>query len=272
MKQALIFLSLTFLFVFPLHARKYKAPKWKEGNFVSASGIRAQIIKSGKGPKPRLGDNAVVFYTRYDQQTKMPLPDTLLDRKKGYAFPLETEANNLVKAILMLAKGGEGYFILPTGAFKADGITPDSAFFFLRVKSITPGANPEQVSGQQNTNKDSVALEIKDPSLQNYGDTLFTTMKLVEVQKIVPCGMMMVLNVFRFRVTWFDNGVQHKDIYLYVQCPESYGKDYFVAGATYVVTAIPLLENHKKSKQVFNPYTASQEKLEAYYCLRITKK
>lgn len=267
---------LIFLLVFSfsgitLQAKKYKAPKWKNEGFVSTNaGIRASIVKAGKGQKAKLGDNVRFYYTRYDRSTKLPQADTILDRKRGLMINLDTEANNLVKALEMLAKGGQGYFILPTGSLAADG-SPDSALFFLKVKEIIPGSTAAVITGQK-PQSDSIGFVMKDPDASNFGDTLFTSMKLVEVQKIVPCGMMRVMNVLRFSMTWFDNGVQHKDIYLYIECPENYGKDYFTVGSTYIVTAIPLLENHKKNKQVFNPYSNLKDPVESYYCLRISKK
>lgn len=267
----LIFLICFLGFGKNLEARKYKAPKWKNENFVSVpEGFRASIIKAGKGAKIKSGDNVRFFYTRYDRSTRLALTDTVLDRKRGLMIKLETESNYLEKAMKMLAKGGQGYFILPTGSMTADG-KPDSALFYLRIKDIIPGTTTAVISGQE-APKDSIGFVLPDPEAKNFGDTLFTTMKLVEVTKIVPCGMMRMLNVFKFSMTWFDQGMHQKDIYLYVECPENYGKDYFTAGSTYVVTAIPLLENHKKNKQVFNFYANANDKIESYYCLRLTKK
>lgn len=267
----LIFLLPFFLFSSELQARKYKAPKWKNEGFVSdGSAVLAHILKPGKGPKAKFGDNVRFFYTRYDRITKLAIADSTLDRKRGLLIKLETESNHLETAIKMLSKGGSGYFIFPTGRLDANG-KPDSAYFFIRLKEIIPGASAPVITGN-NPPKDSVNFNLPDPDASKFGDTLFTSMKLVEVTKIVPCGMMKVMNVFKFRMTWFDNGMQTKDIYLYVECPENYGKDYFLAGATYIVTAIPLMENQKKGKNVFNFYANANDKLEAYYCLRLTKK
>jgi hypothetical protein len=82
------------------------------------------------------------------------------------------------------------------------------------------------------------------------------------------------MQAVKFRITYFENGVQHKDVLVFIDCPDQYGKDFFVAGKSYVITAIPLMENHKQGKSVQNSYavgTFSQEKYESYYCLRIRR-
>ena len=74
---------------------------------------------------------------------------------------------------------------------------------------------------------------------------------------------------FKFEITTFDTIVHHKDILVFIECPDFYGKDYFVAGTNYMVTCIPLYDDLKNGTRSMNSY--SLEKLDRYYGLRIRK-
>jgi hypothetical protein len=265
----LLFLVL-LLFSFHLDAKK--APKWKPGAMqVSKDGIRYSIKKQGKGEAIKIGDVVRFFAYCYNPVTKKfdpvlsPGPPNAVNPKTGSFLELKKEFgdNGLVRSLMMLKPGGEGFFIIP-GSVPAS----DSSFYFLRVmdvSSLMQINNPTQDS----IKIDSVNIAVTDPARKNYGDTLFSVMKLIEVPQQTPCGTSAVIVAFKFELTWFDNGTQRKNILVFVECPELYGKDYFVQGASYVITAVPMTENYKSGHRTMNGY--SLEKLESYYGLRLKK-
>ncbi|HEU4718024.1 MAG TPA: FKBP-type peptidyl-prolyl cis-trans isomerase [Bacteroidia bacterium] len=266
------YLFVLFLFLVPLCLLAGKDVPWKEGKFRTASsGLQYRIVKAGKGDTICGTDRVTVDFVWYRRSDK----SVIYNSKKDYPGGQEVTMNdpNIVKgfaiAIKMLKKGGKGYFKVPPslGFGKKMKAGEDTLLYYITVKKIVhvPGVSPII-----NTSSDTIVFHIPDPADQYRGDSLFTLAKLVDVPSIVPCGMKLVMVAFRFQLTWFDNGVQRKDILVYVQCPENYGKDYFVKGQNYVLTAIPLSENLKEGKTVYNAY--SGEKLDAYYGLRVVKK
>lgn len=272
----LLFSILIFLAA-PAEA-KFKPPKWpKKGMFYGnpVEGVCSDIVKPGKDPKPKPGDNVLFRYAQYEYGTFKPIPPSVSDKrnqdKKGRTLTkLDSPDNNLVKALLMLGKGGKGFFIFGKSV-NPKGDASDSTCFYIELLEIFPGTAPEQITGDT-LKKDSVTFVIPDPALKNFGDTLFTTAKLVDVPlQIISCGAIKSIEAFRFRMTWFDNGVQHRDILVYVECPQTFGSGFFSAGSSYVITAIPLSENLKQDKTVFNPYSSDHTLTESYYCLRMRK-
>jgi hypothetical protein len=114
---------------------------------------------------------------------------------------------------------------------------------------------------------DTINFRMPDPDAGNFGDTLFMSVRLIKAPQVLSCGGFDITQVFRFQMTWFENGVQHKDILVYVHCPDFYGKDYFVEGKSYVITAIPLTDKKKKELNAVDQFP--NENLERYYLLRI---
>jgi hypothetical protein len=248
-----------------------KAPKWtKKAMTTSAEGIRYRVKKEGKGEHVKMGDAVRMFLYMYDHKTKKydrvssPNSPNAVNPKTGSFLELKegTENNPVIRALRMMKAGGQAFFIVPVpGA--------DSACYFMKVMEVIPPAQIVTVP-QDSAKNDTINFKLPDPDQNRFGDTLFTTMKLVEVPIAVRCnGIVPTMQAVKFRITYFEDGVKHKDVLLYMECPSGYGKDFLVAGASYVVTAIPLLENHKAGKSVQNSYSA--EKLESYYCLRIKK-
>lgn len=264
------FLLALLLFSFAAEAKKNKAPKWKEGNYsASASGLQYRLVKKGKGDSIRADDLVWAKLYQY-KRSNGKLVYQADSKNPGTTF---IQMNNekllpgVVESIRMLKKGGKGYFKIPPSLGKRN--SPDTIFCFIYIeKTAHPDTSSDAVI--QDNSVDSIGFVLTDPDLDVRGDSLFHLMKLVEAPRMVPCGPVKTMIAFKFRMTWFENGVQHKDILIYVDCPENYGKDYFVTGGMYMVTAIPLAENRKKGKTVFNQY--SEEKLEAYWGLRIVKK
>lgn len=261
---------MLFLLSFQLAAKK--APKWKPGVFkTTQEGIRYSIKKVGTGKEIKTGDVVRFFLFAYNGHTKkydavLNPPPNASDSKTGGVISLDenTSENGIVKAIKLLKKGGEGYFIIP-GTLIGHA---DSSCYFIRIVDVSAQVtifNPPADS----VKADSVKIKVTDPGQKYYGDTLFSFMKLVEVPQMTDCGISAVVVAFKFELTWFDNGTQRKNIIVFIECPELYGKDYFVKGASYIVTAIPMTENYKSGHRTMNSY--SLEKLESYYCLRVKK-
>ncbi|HLG02606.1 MAG TPA: hypothetical protein VI731_03365, partial [Bacteroidia bacterium] len=116
----------------------------------------------------------------------------------------------------------------------------------------------------------NITIVIEDPEKKYFGDTLFKTMKLVEVPgRIVSCGNVKYLQVFKFELQWFDNEIKRKEILLYIECPQALGSNFYSPGAEYIITAIPLTNKLTEGKQVYTVYGSQQ--LETYYCLRIRR-
>jgi hypothetical protein len=265
MKAFFNFFLLLFLLLIAVPAEAKRPPKWKKNGFINtSSGIRANIRKAGKSKKPRIGDNVRIYYARYSYKTKEYIPPKLNIRSpRAVIVAVDSETNGFLQAVRLLGKGGKGFFIVPP----ADAV-PDSSCYYIELLEIIPAMSAQAINGDT-LKKDSINFSVNDPAKLTYGDTLFSTVKLLEAPKIISCGIKRVLVACRFRLTWFDNGVKRKDILVYIECPESFGAGFFVAGQDYIVTAIPLLENHKEGMSVYNPY--SNEKIESYLGLRLTK-
>ncbi len=268
--RVFVLVIIAMLTALPSVARN-KAPKWtKKAMTTSPEGIRYRMKKEGKGEHVKMGDAVRLFLYVYDYKTKKydrvlsPGSPNAVNPKTGSFLELKegTENDPVIRSLKMMKAGGEGFFIVPRAA-------ADSACYFIRLMEIIPPAQIITVP-QDTTQNDTINFKLPDPEQNRFGDTLFTTMKLVEVPVAVRCnGIVPTMQAVKFRITYFDDGVQHKDVLLFMECPAGYGKDFLVAGASYVVTAIPLLENHKNGKSVQNSYSA--EKLVNYYCLRIKK-
>jgi hypothetical protein len=268
--RTLVFLSL-LLFSLPLTAKR--APKWRPGAMqVSQEGMRYSVKRNGSGEtivNGYLVDCLIYFYNnqtkKYDKEF-YPFP--AVDPKKGPTFVVSDGMNfGMSSAIKMLKEGGEGFFIFPNA--KTKNSAADSTCYYIRVLKVIKPVHFTIPEVKDTVAIDSVQIKVTDPGQKNYGDTLFSVLKLVEVPQQTLCGISDVIVAFKFEMTWFDKGTQHKDILVFVSCPESYGKDYFVTGASYVVTAIPMTENFKAGRRVMNSY--SLEKLESYYGLRVKK-
>jgi len=266
---------LSLLLLFSISVSAKKIPKWKGKHFKTASsGIRYDIKKTGDGYSVQTGDAVRFFCYGYNYKTKkydrnLSPAGVMMNPKTGSLIQLDQEYPQVgfVMALRMLRAGGEGYFIIP-GKLSS---TTDSACYFIKVVEtlvMTQIQSPPDTTRADTTV--TLSFKIPDPESKNFGDTLFTTMQLVEVPMAVTChGIAPTLQAVKFKVDYFDNGVKHKQYLIYIECPDGYGKNFFVPGSSYMIIAIPLMENHKKGHQVQNSY--SMEKLDSYYCLRITK-
>lgn len=262
---------LSLLLSLSLAARK--APKWKEGNFeTTASGLQYKMVKQGKGESIHGTDFVRVEMTHYKTSDKSI---ELNKNKKKYVTTLFSMNENGVlpgirEATALLKKGGEAYFKIPPSAGKGK----DTIFCFIRVKDVFPQASiiqPTQTDSipADTVQVDSVKFAVNDPNKKYFGDTLIALMKLTEQPQLVNCGASKVLIAFKFEMTYFENGMQRKSVLIFVECPELYGKDYFVAGKDYMVTCIPLMDDLKTGKRTMNNY--SLQKLESYYGLRVSR-
>ena len=269
--RSLVFIAF-LLFSLTLSAKK--APKWKGRNFkTSSSGIRYDIKKPGKGEAVQTGDVVRLCVYVYNYHSKKrdsalhPFSEKTMENPFSMVMPDDASpGNGLIMSARLLKKGGEGFFIIPPRFLLNE--SADSCLCFIRVLDVTPRTNLF-IPTKDSVKTDSVQITVNDPGQKFFGDTLFTMMKLLEVPQMSACGTTPVNVAFKFEMTWFDQGTQRKNILVFVECPESYGKDYFVAGKSYMITCVPMLEEFKKDHNTMNHY--SLEKLDTYYGLRIKK-
>ncbi len=273
--------SLLFLFSISLSAKK-KIPEWKPDGFqTSQTGIRYSIVQPGKGDSIKDGDLIFCFLYRYDYKTKkydetyISFSDGEMDTKSdGSYVTLDNKVTSvgIIDAFEMLRSGGTGYFIIPPALDQTDPYNPaiDSTCCFIRVVNIA--ASKKNVAHPQDAVRadTSITFRMPDPDKDRFGDSILTTMQLVETPFTVYChGSTVTMQAVKFSISYFDNGTKHKNVLVFIDCPDKYGKDFFVPGRDYMITAIPLMENHKDGKQVQDSYT--NEKDDSYYCLRIRK-
>lgn len=267
-------LALIVFLLVSLPAVAKKAPKWKSKGFkTTASGLQYKMVNPGKGAPIRDTDFVLVELSYYAKGNKSAIKDGPGKQSVELAGIYLSDKAKIIpymrEAILLLKKGGKAFFILPPGS----KFMKDTLYCFIHVKEVLPGN--AKVTGLLPTNApdtvkaDSVNFKVTDPNKKYFGDTLIGLVKLVEQPQPVACGDFKVLVAFKFEMTYFENGTQHKSILVFVECPEAYGKDYFVAGKSYMVTCIPLLDDLKAGKRTMNAY--SLEKLESYYGLRVTR-
>jgi hypothetical protein len=266
----LAFIAL-LLISLPLAAKK--APKWKSKSFkTTASGLQYKIVNPGKGAPIHDTDFVLVELSQYIKKDKSIVPGPAKNSTELAGIYLSDKAKILpfmVEGILLLKKGGRGFFIIPGTKF-----IKDTLYCYIYVKEVLSGR--VTVTGlttnappKDSVATDSVNFKVADPNKKYFGDTLLALMKLVEQPQIVSCGIAKVLVAFKFETTYFDKGVQRKSILVFVECPDAYGKDYFIAGKDYMVTCIPLMDDLKDGKRTMNSY--SLQKLESYYGLRISR-
>jgi hypothetical protein len=267
--RAMKFFLLSIFFLFSLTISAKKAPKWKGKHFkTSPAGIRYNIKKPGNGDSIQTGYGVKYLFYTYDYKTKKnktePGTTKLADGPLSGTFTTIIRDDNagydLIKALVLLRKNGEGYFIVP----QKKG---DSTCYYIKVEDVF---RVTEISIPRDTARtDSVNIIVDDPGKKFFGDTLFSFMKLVEVPQMADCGITAVNIAFKFEMSWFDNGVQRKQELVFIECPELYGKDFFEAGKTYMITCVPMTDNFKQGHHTLNNYPL--EKLDIYYGLRIRK-
>ncbi len=264
----LAFIAL-LLFSLPLAAKK--APKWKQGNFKpAASGLQYKIVKEGKGDSIRLSDDVLAELYRYSSSDQALIKNNG-NTHEGKIISLHDKKNipGIIESIQKLKKGGKGYFIIPPSLGKAG--SRDTLYCCIVIKNVFRNEQDVFVAdtAADNIPQDNVGIVVTDPEEKYFGDTLFSVMKLTEQPQLVDCGLAKVTIAFKFEMTYFESGLQRKSILVFIECPEIYGKDYFIKGSSYVVTCVPLLDDLKTGRRTMNAY--SLEKLDRYYGLRVRK-
>jgi hypothetical protein len=253
---------LILLLSLPLAAKR--GPRWKEGDFkTTASGLQYKIMKEGKGDSIGAIDAVLVELYRFNSTDHALIKDDG-NTKDGKLINLEDKNKlpGIIQCIRMLKRGGKGYFKIPPSPGNNDTL-----YCYIVIKNVFHNVSDRVV--MDTVPGDSVKFKVTDPNKKYFGDTLIALMKLVEQPQIVSCGDLQVLIAFKFEMTYFENGTQRKNIVIFIECPESYGKDYFVAGKSYMITCVPLLDDLKDGKRTMNSY--SLEKLDRYYGLRVTR-
>ncbi|MCX6312568.1 MAG: hypothetical protein NT084_13145 [Bacteroidetes bacterium] len=262
-QMRIILFSLLLLFSFQVSAKK--APKWKDGDFkTTSSGLQYKIEKEGKGHSIGANDSVVVEYACYSKRDSKKQFSTKKLKEGKFYFDLGKNSIGVgfKESLQLLKQKGCGYFIIP----QKDSSAFYGFYFFRIVKVIH---KPVAISIDTFVKNDSINFSIADPNQKYFGDTLFSLMKLVEQPQITKCGSSKIIVAFKFEMTTYENGVVHKTMLVFIECPESFGKDFFIAGGNYMVTCVPLLDDLKNGSRTMNSY--SLEKLDRYYGLRIRK-
>ena len=255
--------SLLILFSISLSAKKF--PKWKDGNFkTTSSGLQYKIVKKGKGDSIGRNDSVVLEYVCYQGNDRKVIFTT--EKLPGKKFSIDLSKNSLeqgfMESVLLLKEHGSGYF-----AYSIPN--EEGVLYFIRVVKVIH--NYSQFLPIENPPIDTTAtFHFPDPNKNRYGDSILTTMQLVETPFPIYChGNNVTMQAVKFSISYFDGESKHKTVLIFIDCPDQYGKDFFVPGKDYMITAIPLMENQKQVKNVQNSY--SNEKDESYYCLRIRR-
>ncbi len=262
------FKILSLLILFSIHLYAKKAPKWKDGNFKTSSiGLHYKIIKQGENIPLRKNDivEADIYTYKRSGQSLKYLRDSIYSDFGNFSIGDEKIPGGIIQAIYILKNGGKGYFIIPPYLSPS----ADTFFCFIHVKNIIHMRLDALGKDSIVKPNDSINFVVTDSNKKYFGDTLFSLMKLVEQPQLTSCGGAKILIAFKFEMTYYDNGVVHKNILIFIECPDFYGKDYFVVGTNYMVTCVPLLDDLKNGSRTMNSY--SLEKLDKYYCLRIRK-
>ncbi|CAN5300987.1 hypothetical protein BH09BAC5_BH09BAC5_03950 [soil metagenome] len=261
------FIVVLFLFLISFSLDAKKAPKWRKGDFKkSESGLQYKILKQGRGDS--IGETDWVgFDLLFYNSDGKPQNSLKIHRNEGSLVDMDDPkiVSGMKEAIGLMKKGGKAFFIIPPLLNSGK----DTLYCFIHIKKIGHSLSSDLNIPQNKNPDDSVSIIIEDPNQKYFGDSLFSVMKLVEVPQQAGCGSVSVNVAFKFEMSWFDKGTQHKNILVFIECPEQYGKDFFVSGSTYVITAVPMTENLKQGHNTMNAY--SLEKLEMYYGLRIKK-
>ncbi|MEO5644571.1 MAG: hypothetical protein ABIQ40_17965 [Bacteroidia bacterium] len=257
------------LFSLPMAAKR--APKWKDGKFkTTATGLQYKIVKEGNGDSIVAADDVLVELYRYNPTDHLLIKDKA-DRKEGRLISLQDDKalQGIIQSVQLLKNGGKGYFIIPPLLAKEG--SNDTLYCCIVIKNVFRNQRDVIMPGPLTVSipVDSVKFAVSDPNKKYFGDTLIALMKLTEQPQMVNCGSSKVVIAFKFEMAYFENGMQHKNILVFIECPELYGKDYFISGSNYMVTCIPLLDDLKNGKRTMNSY--SLEKLDRYYGLRVRR-
>ncbi len=275
LRPIFIFFCL-FIFLFQqTHAKRL--PKWKAVAFQqTSSGLQYHIHKQGRKAVYHIGDFVVFDYVWYSQKDHRVLEASQKKSPNGITVQLGKSAllQGLQEAMYLIGEGGKIQVQIPPplgyGTETKQG--EDTLCYFIRLRKIMPSSSGAILLRPDSIPTDTLVIKIEIPKdEEKIGDTLFSAMRLVELPKIMShCGMQKVMIMLRFRITWFENGVQRKDILVAVECPlDVYGSDFFKAGELYAVTAIPLRQRHQIDHRIMDGYAT--ENLERYFGLRIGK-
>ncbi|MGL5892015.1 MAG: hypothetical protein ACRC3B_19135 [Bacteroidia bacterium] len=259
----LLFLTLSIPFV----SNAAKIPRWKmNAPQTSSSGIVYTLIKPGKGELPADSNRAVIDYVRYENSPKQITESSLKQYRGGYMLELNEKQIDagFRNAVKLLRKGGKGFFSWrnPKG---------DSVHYYIRLRNILP---PMDNAGFYITNPpDSIPVRFEDPEKNNHGDSLIVIATLAELPALMPgCDsahkeMYVMLKISE---RYFDKGTRYREMLIAVPCVNAYGKDFFVPGKQYIITAIPWHTGDEVFREVADGYAANTE-LKRYRCLRIRK-
>ncbi|MGL4596440.1 MAG: FKBP-type peptidyl-prolyl cis-trans isomerase [Bacteroidia bacterium] len=274
-RPAFLFFCL-FIFLFQ-QAHAKRLPKWKNVSFqTSSSGLQYHIHKQGRKSIYNSGDFVVFDYVWYAKKDHRILEASQKQQPKGMTVQLGRSPliEGFIEAMVLIGEGGKIQVQIPPplgyGTEKKQG--EDTLCYIIRIRKIMPASSAAILLRPDSIPTDTLVIKIEIPKdEEKIGDTLFSAMRLVEVPKIMaPCGLQKVMVMLRFRITWFENGVQRKDILVAVECPlDVYGSDFFKAGELYAVTAIPLRQRHQIDHRIMDGYAT--ENLERYFGLRIGK-
>ncbi|GAB4149528.1 MAG: hypothetical protein Fur0041_22630 [Bacteroidia bacterium] len=252
-----------FLFTISFHAEAKKIPsRWKGKHLLTVTqGFEGDIRKRGNDQKARQGDFVLIQIAYYDTVSlkKTFSADENITMINGGAGLVQISDTNqiLQKAICLLGEGGEGFFRFRKGK---------TTLCFIRVREI-----PRKVQLQQPAQQDTIYVKPPAADESVIGDSLFTVLKLSEVPVMnVSCDSAVMYMTMKFYKNELKDGqLTRTEFLVAVECPATMGENYFVKGASYVITAIPLREKHRLEKKIMDPY--SGENTSRYLCLKIRK-
>lgn len=226
--------------------RVIKPPRWTKQTLQLHANNFAYAVEQVVGRTAQPGD-VVTFeiaqYTNPGKSRKRTAPQGIrVDERGQCSVQLTARPIGIYEAVTLLSPSAYGFFVF-YGTEKKDSVC-----YFIRLKQVVK-------TGQS---QDSVQINIARPETDALlqGDSIFLTMKLLETPVMrVTCKDKPSYLVMKFQYTVFaDNAVQRNIYFVTVPCPGDSAADYYVAGRSYIVTAIPLRESHKLKYYIMDPY------------------
>lgn len=242
-------------------SRVIKPPRWTKRSLHSHSNNFAYAVENVVGRTAQPGD-VVTFeiaqYTNPGKSRKRKAPQGIRPDERGqYSMQLTKHPIGVYEAITLLSPNAYGFFVFYSTDKK------DSVCYFIRL-------NQAVKTGQS---QDSVQINITcpEPDALLQGDSILLNMKLLETPVMrVTCADKPSYLVMKFQHTVFvDNAVRRNIYFVTVPCPGDSAVDYYVAGKSYIITAIPLRESHKLKFYIMDPYHEMEGP--RYWGLRVRK-
>jgi hypothetical protein len=242
-------------------SRVIKPPRWTKQRLKSHPNNFSYALENIVGRTAKPGD-VVTFeiaqYTNPGKSRKRKAPQGIRPDERGQtSVQLAAYPVGVYEAITLLSPNSQGFFVFYGPTKK------DSVCYFIRLTQAVK-------TGQS---RDSVQIDIArpQPDLLEQGDSVLFTMKLLETPVMqITCAEKQSYLIMKFQHTTFVDNTVQRNIYLVsVPCPGDSATDYYIAGKSYIITAILMRESHKLKYNIVDPY----HDMEAprYWGLRVRK-